>query len=587
MAGLTFDGTPFNISLEDTPVGIGSSARIFRGYILGGEPLVVALKVFGELLDGARRQLLVRELHFAREVSMSHPSILAFLGTADLGGKTAIVSSYMINGNLMEYIKCNTRCDKKKLIIQVAQAVEFLHVKKKLVHGDLKCENVLVSDLGDALLTDFGLSSFIEKSEALSTTMTAIRTMHTLRFAAPELLGVDIGYPGSSRWGDEAPPIPKKTTASDVYAFGMLILQAVSEQPPWGRNNQFTIIRRLSAGEHPPRPIRDGAFVSMSHSWWDTCRKCWSFTACNRPPIGDVLRTLEVKELLPCRELPLQDRMVFATYTPDGATIIGISSKYSIVLVDIAKNHIRHLSNDAVTTTLAVSPDGRHIACCVGVAVQVLDAASGVQVISMNHDGSVTCVAYSRDGTRIASGTSGGTVRLWSAVTGDAVGRNLEGHTGGISAASFSPDGIRLASASDDGTIRLWDIGTCARTATLELSDHLQRVGFIQFSPDGADILAAYQVGRMTLWDLREWRTVPVFDSMSDYATTATISRSGKYVAEGDCDGNIRIWDVQDGKPVGGRRFDNKVLCGAFSPDGKDLLFSTDDGKFRVWELFD
>ena len=66
-------------------------------------------------------KLLVRELHFARVVSMSHPCILGFLGTATLGEQTAIVSLYMRNGNLMQYIKRKPKCDKKELVRGIAE----------------------------------------------------------------------------------------------------------------------------------------------------------------------------------------------------------------------------------------------------------------------------------------------------------------------------------------------------------------------------------------------------------------------------------------------------------------------------------
>ncbi|EJD49207.1 kinase-like protein, partial [Auricularia subglabra TFB-10046 SS5] len=152
----------------------------------------------------------------ASHISLRHPHILPFLGTAHVGGQRALVSLYMQNGNLMDYLKLNPGCDKKKLLVQVAEAVNYLHTNVCLVHGDLKCTNVLVSDLGNALLADFGLSTFVKKSESVAVTMTAIRDMNTVRFAAPELLlPMDIG---SAR--------PRsKTRESDVYALGMLILE--------------------------------------------------------------------------------------------------------------------------------------------------------------------------------------------------------------------------------------------------------------------------------------------------------------------------------------------------------------------------
>lgn len=95
LSGSTFDGVPFQIAISsDQPFDHGASAGIYKGEIMASEPLVVAVKVFG-MLGPIQKELLVRELRAARQVSMRHPLILAFLGTADVGYQRAIVSLYM------------------------------------------------------------------------------------------------------------------------------------------------------------------------------------------------------------------------------------------------------------------------------------------------------------------------------------------------------------------------------------------------------------------------------------------------------------------------------------------------------------
>jgi serine/threonine protein kinase len=71
------------------------------------------------------------------------------------------------------------------------------------VHGDIKAANVLISPVGRALLTDFGLAKL-----SSSSTSTAVAGAGTTRWQSPELF-------------DGGP----KTTKSDIYAFGMLIVE--------------------------------------------------------------------------------------------------------------------------------------------------------------------------------------------------------------------------------------------------------------------------------------------------------------------------------------------------------------------------
>ncbi|EJD39474.1 kinase-like protein [Auricularia subglabra TFB-10046 SS5] len=235
----------------------------------------------------AEQQLLDRELKAVREVR--HPYILAYMGTAAFGFNKILIAPYQRNGNLLQYLERQRNLDRRPLLIQVSEAVEFLHSQHKMIHGDLKCENVLVADDGRALLADFGLSIFIERTEGSTRTATALRQQMTVQFAAPELLFGDIVLDGLN--AHDRPT--RKTAQTDVYAFGMLVLQAFTGKPPWPGCPYPTIISKLCTREIHPRPENTDPPLGLSDAWWESCVSCWAYDPSERPSMSEVLGTLD------------------------------------------------------------------------------------------------------------------------------------------------------------------------------------------------------------------------------------------------------------------------------------------------------
>src|SRR5262249_56738546 len=92
----------------------------------------------------------------------------------------------------------------------------------------------------------------------------------------------------------------------------------------------------------------------------------------------------------------------------------------------------------------------------------------------------VTAVAFSPDGSTVATASEDRTARLWNAHTGEPIA-TLTGHTDRVHAVAFSPDGSTVATASDDRTARLWNAHTAEPIATL--TGHTTSVRAVAFPP--------------------------------------------------------------------------------------------------------
>ncbi len=102
------------------------------------------------------------------------------------------------------------------------------------------------------------------------------------------------------------------------------------------------------------------------------------------------------------------------------------------------------------------APDGRLLAISLDFShTSLRDAGTGQEVLRINAPGPSTGIAFSPDGSRVATAGSYGAV-VWDVGTGHQVLR-LRGHEDWVNKVGFSPDGSRLATGSDDGTFRIWD----------------------------------------------------------------------------------------------------------------------------------
>lgn len=260
----------------------------------------VALKIVSKISTRLNaEQLVEREIRAWR--ALSHPRVLPLYGRCTLKDHVVLVSPWMKRGNLLEHIRANPDVDRQELLIQAADGLKYLHDVKGLVHGDIKAENVLITETGDVLLADFGLSTHVEKSADAHTTATDIRGRFTLRFCAPEMLEDNVvsmsasGHLTVEREAPIASRLRSKSLKTDVYAFGMLMFQTFTGVSPWHDRSDLQVVAHLSNGERPPihgeaAAVRRG----MNRAYWTICQLCWSKNPQHRPTIAEVHEWLDL-----------------------------------------------------------------------------------------------------------------------------------------------------------------------------------------------------------------------------------------------------------------------------------------------------
>jgi WD40 repeat protein len=234
-------------------------------------------------------------------------------------------------------------------------------------------------------------------------------------------------------------------------------------------------------------------------------------------------------------------------------------------------------------TDLAFSPDSRQLATTVmnEGTVKVWDVTTGRELPSLKgNTREATCVAFSPDEQRLASGGNDGTVRIWDMATHQEV-RTLRGHTNWIRSLAFSPDGQRLASC-DNGTVRIWD--PAAGRELRILRGHIAAVNAVAFSPDGQRLVSASTDSTVKVWDQLSGQEVRTLTGHSKYSCLA-FSRDGKQLVTGSDEKTVEVWDSATGQVLRTLQgHTDRILAVAFSPDDRKLAAVGSDGTVRMWD---
>lgn len=226
--------------------------------------------------------------------------------------------------------------------------------------------------------------------------------------------------------------------------------------------------------------------------------------------------------------------------------------------------------------------------CGVGVGFMTVraDERQGVvQLVfqrSLSHNNAVYGVAFSRDGSRVATASLDNTVKLWMVASGAHVA-TLRGHGDGVAFVDYLSDGT-LATASLDGTLKLWpaDGGDATRTFT----GHQGYLSCAAAARDRPLLVSGGFDKTVRVWDAQGGTAVATFTGHTANVLAVAITPEGRVVASGGDDRSIRLWDVQAKKEL--RAFtghDRAVQALAFSTKDEILASGSTDGSVRLWNI--
>ncbi|XP_065851866.1 probable receptor-like protein kinase At2g42960 [Euphorbia lathyris] len=196
-------------------LGEGGYGVVYKGRLINGTE--VAVKKLLNNLGQAEKEFRV-EVEAIGHVR--HKNLVRLLGFCIEGVHRMLVYEYVNNGNLEQWLHGAMRHHgiltweaRMKVLLGTAKALAYLHeaIEPKVIHRDIKSSNILIDDEFNAKVSDFGLAKLLDSGESHITT----RVMGTFGYVAPE-------YANTGLLNEK----------SDIYSFGVLLLEAVTGRDP-------------------------------------------------------------------------------------------------------------------------------------------------------------------------------------------------------------------------------------------------------------------------------------------------------------------------------------------------------------------
>jgi WD40 repeat protein len=292
-------------------------------------------------------------------------------------------------------------------------------------------------------------------------------------------------------------------------------------------------------------------------------------------------------------EQPMTTQSCFRSKTFRGAFLLHLALLGPVWFAGCGKpddtsTYSKSTSDDVVPVlTIAVSPDGRTIACCNRngtVTLRDRDTLNPVRTLSFGRRPPVVARFHPR-GDSLLVGYYDGSVALWDMKALSAEPVLLGTHDKDVRAAAFSHDGRTAVTGDGAGDLIVWNVDQ--RLSGYRVLRHQAPIWSLAFSNDDRVIASGGSEGIVRLWDVASGRSPRILAGHQAPIRSLDLSRDGKLLISAGLDSSIRAWDFETGRELWKLNAPgNGVIAAVLSPNADTIAVTTVfSGDVQLWNV--
>jgi WD40 repeat protein len=409
-----------------------------------------------------------------------------------------------------------------------------------------------------------------------------------------------------------------------------LICQILEDIIPYSKDTDLTCVAKIVKGVSPA----DILVLDLSPTLGTMLERCWDLDPSFRPTIKECITIVEAvipraesvalpidspepvlpqlsdqslklsaldieehpEELLTTAS-PLKSSVPTPTFLPEYTTrqLWDQSTEISSMILSGHKKAI---------LGIAFSPDGSVLASgSEDGTLKIWDMDSRILIKDLGrHMGPINRPAFAPSGTRIAASTSYHGISIWEAASEDLTVFSRDQHwtqaaslptKGEGYSVAFSSDSLRLAAVGTSKDVQVWDLSSGA--LLLELEGHTSYVIGVAFSSNGEWLASCSDDQSVRIWNASgskplirsSNRAVVTLNEHTDFVYSVSFSSNGKWLASGSLDGMIQIWNVTSWallKTLGSEGSGERIFTVGFSSDSARLASGSNNGMLHIWD---